>query len=665
MRLSYGYASRYSGIMDRLATSPSVTFPLSSATGLPALGDVFRIAFEHSAAGISIAGQTGEYLHANRAFCEFVGYSLDELRQLDMTDLVHQDDQPRAGELRERMLSGAMSEARWERRYIHKSGLQIWGLLTTTLVRDDRGDPAYFISQVIDISDRKLAEEALQRAEARSRALIGAMQDVILVLDRQGTYIDIAPSATDRLYRPPRDLLGRRIHDIFPTDQADGFLRNITDALDRRAPVETAYDLEIRGERIFFEATVSPLPDDRVVFVARDVTARKKAEQALRESEDQLRQAQKMEAVGQLAGGIAHDFNNLLMAIMSNAELAALELSAGSPAGEHIEEIKHASRRARSLTQQLLAYSRKQMLQPRVLDMNLVVRDTEQIVHRLIGENIAMAVALEPVLGQVRADPGQLVQVLINLVVNARDAMPGGGQLTIESSNRDFTLVQARAHRGLKPGRYVSLQVRDTGVGMDEQTIARIFEPFFTTKPPGQGTGLGLSTAYGIVKQSGGYIAVDSVIGSGTTFTILLPRVFEESEVVTPAAQDAPATQSRGTVLLVEDEAAVREATKRMLRKFGFTVIEAKHGRDALLLWDEHGSSVDVVLTDVVMPAMGGAELARTLRALRPDLRVVFMSGYTQGTLELSSMDETATRFLPKPFTADQLVGTLRELIAG
>jgi len=628
------------------------------------LGDVFRIAFEQSAAGISVAAPSGDYLHANLAFCELVGYSVDELRTLRMTDLMHRDDRGKASELRERMLRGDVVEARWERRYIHKSGLAMWALLTTTLVRDEHGQPAYFISQVIDISDRKLAEEALQRAEARSRALIGAMQDVILVLDRDGTYLDIAPSANDRLYRPATELVGRRMHEILPRDQADLFLKHICQALDSRAPVDLAYDLDIRGERVSFEATISPLPEDRVVLVARDVTERLQTEQALRESEDQLRQAQKMEAVGQLAGGIAHDFNNLLMAIMSNAELAALELSADSAAGSHIEEIKSASRRARSLTQQLLAFSRKQMLQPRVLDMNTVVGEAEQILRRLIGENIAMSVALDPKLGQVRADPGQLAQVLVNLAVNARDAMPRGGQLTIESMNRDVSASETRARRGLKEGRYVALQVRDTGIGMDPETEARIFEPFFTTKPPGQGTGLGLSTVYGIVKQSGGYIAVDTAPHAGTTFTILLPRVFEAFEPVPIAVPEVPATTSRGTVLLVEDEAAVREATKRMLRKYGFNVIEAKHGQDALLLWENEGEAVDVVLTDVVMPAMGGAELARTLRERRPDLRVVFMSGYTQGTLELSSMDEAATRFLPKPFTADQLVGTLRDLIA-
>ena len=648
--------------MNRPATTVEAGEP--SFRLVPSLADVFRIAFEQSAAGISVTAISGEYIHANAAFCEFVGYSVDELRRLSMYDLMHPDDRGRVSETKDAMLRGELTEARFERRYLHKSGLALWALLSSTLVHGDDGKPAYFLSQVIDISDRKLAEEALHRAEARFRALIGAMQDVILVLDRNGVYTDIAPSATDRLFRSPAELLGRRLHDVFPAHQANMFLSAVQRALDSRRVVELPYDLDINGTRYWFEATVSPLPDDRVVWVARDVSARHQAEHALRESEDQLRQSQKMEAVGQLAGGIAHDFNNLLMAIMSNAELAALELPSGSAAGANIEEIKSASRRARSLTQQLLAFSRKQMLQPRVLDLNTVVREAEQILRRLIGETISMVVVLDPKTGHVRADQGQLAQVLMNLVVNARDAMPAGGQLTLETCNREITSADAQHHRGLVPGSYVALLVRDSGIGMDDETKTRIFEPFFTTKPPGQGTGLGLSTVYGIVKQSGGYIAVESMASSGTTFTIFLPRVFEEAEPAAPApAQESATSTSRGTILLVEDEAAVREAAKRMLRKYGFTVIEAKNGQDALMQWDREQSTVDVVLTDVVMPTMGGAELARELRQRRPNLKVVFMSGYTQGTLELSSLDESASRFLPKPFTTDQLIGTLRELL--
>jgi two-component system cell cycle sensor histidine kinase/response regulator CckA len=649
--------------MLQLATVPTAP-PSSSLRQLPILGDVFRLAFEQAAAGISVVAPSGDYLHANQAFCEFVGYSLDQLRSMSFRSLLHPDDRARSTELVDQMLRGEISEARWERRFVHKSGLSLWALVTTTLVRTEKGEAGYFISQLVDISDRKQAEEALQRAEARSRALIGAMQDVILVLDGEGTYLDVASSARDRMFRPASEVLGRSLHDVFSREQADAFLATVRQALSTGAPVETSYELEIQGERCWFEATVSPLPEDRVVWVARDVTARSRAEQALRESEDQLRQAQKMEAVGQLAGGIAHDFNNLLMAIMSNAELAALELSESSPAAGHIDEIKNASRRARSLTQQLLAFSRKQMLQPRVLDMNGIVREAEQILRRVIGETIAMSVVLDPELGRVRADQGQLSQVLMNLAVNARDAMPHGGRLVVETINRDFDVKEARTHRGLREGRYVALKVSDTGTGMDEETKARIFEPFFTTKPPGQGTGLGLSTAYGIVKQSGGYIAVDTTAGKGTLFTVLLPRVFEAAEPTAGAPlSEAVQVQSRGTILLVEDETAVREATKRMLRKFGFTVLEAREGEEALRLFERDGNRVDVVLTDVVMPAMGGAELVRALRERHRDIRVVFMSGYTQGTLEPSAMDDGATRFLPKPFTGDQLFGALKELL--
>ena len=652
--------------MQRLATIPTMSDPQESPPGHDgtALGDVFRIAFEESAAGVSVVAPNGEYLHANRAFCELIGYSLDELRTLETSDLMHHDDLARAVEAKHKLLRGEATDGRWERRFVHKSGLTVWALLTSTVVRDEAGNPTCIISQVIDISDRKLAEEALQRAEARFRALIGAMQDVIIVLDRNGTYMDIAPSATEKLFRAPAHLLGRRLHDVFPPERADVFLGAVRRALESRAPVEISYELPVGADQIWFDATISPLPDDRVVWVARDVTARHLAEQALRDSEDQLRQAQKMEAVGQLAGGIAHDFNNLLMAIMSNADLAALEMPQESGAFTYIDEIKHASRRARALTQQLLAFSRKQVLQPRVLDLNAVVRDAEQILRRLIGETIALTIDLDASIGTVTADPGQLGQVLVNLCVNARDAMPGGGRLAISTRNRDIGETEASAHRGLRPGPYVELSVSDTGEGMDEPTRTRIFEPFFTTKPPGQGTGLGLSTAYGIVKQSGGYIAVSSEEGKGSIFEVFLPRMSDDSAgSAAPQPQEKPATEGRGTILLVEDESSVREAAKRMLRKYGYEVIEAANGQLALDLWDAKADSVDLVLTDVVMPAMGGAELVRHLRERRAGLKVVFMSGYTQGTLELASMDQRATRFLPKPFTADQLVGALKELL--
>ena len=624
--------------------------------------DVFRIAFDRSPEGITITAPSGEHLHANKAFCDFVGYSAEELRTRRMLDLTHPDDRPRASAARDRLVRGEIEQSNWERRFIHKSGLTFWGLVNTTLVRDTEGDPAYFISQIIDVSDRRMAEDAMRAAENRLRALIGAMRDAIVVLDQSGRYVDVAPSATDVLHRAPADLLGRRLHEVFASAQADEFMTAVHEALATRAPVELSYDLDVRGERCWFDSTFLPQAGDRVVWIIRDATARRQAEQALRESEEQLRQSQKMEAVGQLAGGIAHDFNNLLMAIMSNAELAAGDPSVSSSVSGYVDEIKNASRRARSLTQQLLAFSRRQMLQPVVLDLNSIVTESQLMIRRLMGATIAMDVKLCPEVGHVRADPGQLSQVLINLAVNARDAMPQGGRLTIASENVE---VGSRdpSKPGLKEGRYAALIVRDTGCGMTEEVRSRVFEPFFTTKPAGQGTGLGLSTAYGIVKQSGGYIDVETAPSAGTTFTVLLP-LSPESAVMPPTPlplENLP--PMHGTILLVEDEAAVRDATRRMLSRHGFTVVEAANGVDAMDLWERQAHTIDIVLTDVVMPSMGGADLVRALRQRRPGLRVVFMSGYTQGALDLSEIDENTTRFLNKPFTHDRLLATLRVLL--
>jgi PAS domain S-box-containing protein len=643
--------------MDLLAPTEKVSPSTSS------MEDVFRVAFERSAAGMAITSSSGEHLHVNRAFCEFVGYSPEELQARRMLDLTHPDDRLRASTMRDRLVRGEIAQASWERRFIHKSGLTFWALVTTTLVRDEEGDAAYYVTQILDISDRRQAEDALRSAETRFRALIGAMRDVIVVLDRSGRYVDVAPSATELLHRPPEELLGQTLHDVFSSAQADRFLSWVHKALDTHVPVEELFDLEIRGERLWFDATMLPQGRDRVVWISRDATPRRRTEVALRESEEQLRQAQKMEAVGQLAGGVAHDFNNLLMAIMSNAELASIELPASSAMASYIDEIKNASRRARSLTQQLLAFSRKQMLQPVLLDLNEVVRDSQLMVQRLMGAGIALDVTLDPALGRVLADPGQVSQVLINLAVNARDAMRSGGRLSIATFNRRVTDDDARLRPGLRPGPYVAIAVRDTGTGMTPDVEARVFEPFFTTKPLGQGTGLGLSTAYGTVKQSGGYIDVATTLMVGTTFTVLLPSVAAPADAVSPPPGSTRPAQARSTILLVEDDSAVRDAAKRMLTRGGFTVLEATNGAEAVELWDRDADTIDVVLTDVVMPAMGGADMVRTLRKRRPGVRVVFMSGYTQGSLEISDEDQGATRFLAKPFSADQLIGTLKHLL--
>ena len=381
------------------------------------------------------------------------------------------------------------------------------------------------------------------------------------------------------------------------------------------------------------------------------------------EREAHLRQSQKMEAVGQLAGGIAHDFNNLIAVILLHSELMLRHLVQDSDVRRRAEEIRKAADRAASLTRQLLAFSRKQVLQPRVLDLNAAVAETNKMLRRLIGEHIELVTVTEPGLGKIKADPGQLEQVIMNLVVNARDAMPKGGMLAIETANVELDENYAGRHIAVQPGRYVMLAVSDTGKGMDAEEQARIFEPFFTTKEQGKGTGLGLSTVYGIVKQSGGNIWVYSELGLGTTFKVYLPRVDQDVEQVEPGAAQTLLPQGTETVLLVEDEEMIRQAAREILEVNGYRVLEASSGKEALVICRMHEGPIDIMLTDVVMPQMGGRELAERLKPLRPAMKVLYMSGYTDDAIAHHGVLEAGTAFLEKPFSARALAQRVREVL--
>jgi signal transduction histidine kinase len=379
--------------------------------------------------------------------------------------------------------------------------------------------------------------------------------------------------------------------------------------------------------------------------------------------EDQLRQAQKMEAVGQLAGGVAHDFNNLLTAIVSSSELAAGELEENHPVREYLDEIQRATERAADLTRQLIAFSRRQVLRLETLDLAEVVLDCERMLRRVIREDVRLETHLIEGVPPVRADRGQLGQILMNLVVNARDAMLGAGVLTIATGYREVDAATASTQRGLTPGAYSLLVVQDTGMGMDDAVRARIFEPFFTTKDPGKGTGLGLSTVYGIVKQVGGYIQVESAPGSGAKFTIHLPSVRGVPAKRAPAPPVRTQLRGTETVLIVEDEAGVRLPTKRILAAHGYRVLEACDGMTALALAERHEGTIDLLLTDVVMPGMGGAELARRLRMVRPELRVVYMSGYSTEAVATHGILTPGATFLQKPFSIEELAGQIRDIL--
>ena len=417
----------------------------------------------------------------------------------------------------------------------------------------------------------------------------------------------------------------------------------------------TGEDLEIATA--FASQATAALENARLYREAQEAYA------SLAQTQAQLGQSQKMEAVGRLAGGIAHDFNNLLTVVIGRSELALARLRGDDPLRRDLGLIQSTSQRAAGLVRQLLAFSRKQVLRPEVLDLGAVVAGLQGMLRRLIGEDIDLLAVVAPGLGRVTADPGQLEQVIVNLVVNARDAMPGGGRITIETANVDLDEAVAAEREGLRPGAYVRLAVRDTGHGMDAETQARIFEPFFTTKEVGKGTGLGLATVYGIVKQSEGAIRVESQAGRGTTFTIHLPRVPEEAAPAPAAA--APATLLRGTetILLVEDDPELRALGIEVLQASGYTVLEAREGNEALLVMERHPGPLHLLVTDVVMPRMGGRALAERLASLRPELRVLFMSGYSEAAIAQHGVLDPGTAFMPKPFTPEGLTRKVREVL--
>jgi signal transduction histidine kinase len=414
------------------------------------------------------------------------------------------------------------------------------------------------------------------------------------------------------------------------------------------------------GRRVLVEMHVSRAMKNGVpvgrLAVARDITER-------RSLEDQLRQAQKMEGIGRLAGGIAHDFNNLLTAIGGRCYLVLDQLAPDHPLRHDLEIVQDAAERAARLTHQLLAFSRKQVLEPRVLDLTATVADIEPLLQRLIGEDIEVTMTLGSALGSVKVDPGQIEQLIINLAVNARDAMPQGGRLTLLTANVSLDEAYARLHAGVEPGRYVMLVVNDTGHGMDATTQARIFEPFFTTKEEGKGTGLGLATVYGIVKQSNGHIAVESAPGQGATFKIYLPIVDALPTTDAPVKGSGATPRGSETVLLVEDDEALRSLAREILQVQGYTVLEAGVPGDAMRIAAGHQTPIHLLVTDVVMPQMNGKQLADRLRSGRPELKVLFMSGYTDSAIVEHGVLEPGIQFLHKPFTPAGLGAKVREAL--
>jgi len=487
--------------------------------------------------------------------------------------------------------------------------------------------------------------------------------DMIALVDANGRRLYTSPSHQKLLGYSAEELTRTPAYEQIHPDDRESVIATTAQA--RQSGVVRRLEYRVRhkdGRWLVVESTASVVrnygKDENLVIVNRDITDRKQLE-------EQLYLSQKLEAIGRLSGGVAHDFNNLLGVIIGYSEALQRQIGKDDPVREAIDEIQNAGKRAALLTQQLLAFSRKQVLEPKVLDLNIVVFEVEKMLRRLIGEDIELKIVLRDGLGMVKADRGQIDQVILNLAVNARDAMLKGGRLMVETSNAVLDEADVNRFRYVVPGAYVLLRVTDTGCGMDAELQSHIFEPFFTTKEPGKGTGLGLATVYGVIKQSGGYIWVDSEVGKGTAFKIYLPRVEESREIA--MEHESPTrtfTRRSRTILLVEDEHSLRKLTRNTLNELGHSVLEASDALQALEVARQTDSVIDLLLTDVVMPGMSGRALADKLSAARPDIKILYMSGYTDGAVATHGVLETGISILRKPFTRDELTARVDEILA-
>jgi len=593
------------------------------------------------------------------------GYSCEEMVGHSLAILLPSDRSAEVEEILTRIRSGERV-APYETRWVKKGGETIQVSLHVSPFRDADGEIVGASTIAHDISERNQAKEQL-RDERFANALLESVQVGIVACDERGILTLFNQVARSWHGLPAEPLPAEKWAENYGWRLPDGRtpLKKEEIPLFRALEGERVSDVEMmivpkQGEARTVLASGRPIVDSEghklgAVAAMIDISERKCLEQ-------QFRHSQKMEAVGRLAGGVAHDFNNLLTIITGYSQMIQRNLEPGSPIKAHVDAILKSGERAAALTRQLLAFSRRQDFSPRIMDLNAVVGNTEKMLHRLIGEDIELLTVLSAGIGMVKGDHGQIEQVIMNLAVNARDAMPNGGRLTLETANVELDEAYARGHMPVEPGSYVMLAVTDTGCGMDAPTQAHIFEPFFTTKEPGKGTGLGLATVYGIVKQHGGNIWVYSEPGHGTAFKIYLPCAEMSAVKVEPHRAAARELRGSETILVVEDEPDVRSLVVRLLRSMGYWVLEASRADEAMMVCRRHKGPVHLLLTDVVMPQMSGRDLLDRLRPLRPDVRVLFTSGYTEEALH-NRMLERDTAFLQKPFTEDALARKVRDVL--
>ncbi|MCF8043417.1 MAG: PAS domain-containing protein [Desulfarculaceae bacterium] len=779
-----------------------ITSRKQAETALRESEELFRHAFDNASTGVCLVDPQGRLIRSNDRLCEIFGYSRTELEGMSVNDIAHPDDRDLSPAFMKQSLTGEISNALFEKRYVHKEGHIVWGQVSSSLVRDAQGKPQYFVSHITDITARKQAEETLQAREALlnevgSIAKIGGWEMDLATRQAtwtKGTYdiVEIDPGqpvpgpddhldyylpehrpvvaeamralveqdkplAFDaqlktakgrqvwvralgraervdgkavKLYGTLQDVTERKkveqalqesqqqlkgIGDNLPTGMIYQIVRekngletftyvsegvkelfnctpeeamadanyvysqvleddvpNLVKAQEKAVASLSIFDAEMRVKKSgggfrWIRATSKPtrIGSGRTLWngVAQDISNVKKLEEERFNLESQLRQSQKMEAIGTLAGGVAHDFNNILSAIIGYTELTLDDLGDAYPVRDNLEQVLKSSWRARNLVSQLLAYSRKQVLEMKTFTLNDLIKQNQSMLSRIIGEDIRLKVSLSPDAGFVRADFNQIEQVMLNLVGNARDAMPEGGRLTIETSNVELDEEYASNHPGAEPGSYVMLAVSDDGPGIAENIREHIFDPFFTTKEVGRGTGLGLATVHGIVKQHLGNIYVYSELGHGSTFKIYLPRTAERPEIITNRGEISNLVGGAETILVAEDENVVREFIVRVLTRLGYRVLEAEHGPAALDLMREADNQVDILLTDVIMPKMNGKELYERLRVEKPGIKVLYISGYTDNVIAHHGVLDDGTAFLQKPLAIATLAKKIRQVL--
>lgn len=603
----------------------------------------------------------GTILSWNAGAETMYGYSADEIVGRNISLLAPPEKQGEIAEILEKLRAGQHIR-RFTTERVRKDGSRMTVGLTITPIIGPTGEITAASTIARDITEFVQARQSLRESEASYRMLFEGNPQPMYVFDRETlAFLAVNNAATEHYGYTRDEFLKMSIKDIRPIEDVNLVIDKLTEQPDSgllRAGTwkhckknGTLIDVEITAHMLTF----SDRPANLVLV--RDITDKK-------DLEEQLRQAQKMEAVGQLAGGIAHDFNNIITAISGYSELTSRVLPPHSRLHKNVDEIKKAAGRAAALTNQLLAFSRKQILKPAVIDVNQLVRETSMMLQRIVGEDIEFITKLDTEIENISADPTQIQQVLMNLVVNSRDAMQNGGKLVIETAQAVLSHDYADLHLAVKAGRYVMLAVSDTGSGMDQKTRARAFEPFFTTKDPGKGTGLGLSTVYGTVKQSGGNIWIYSEPGRGTTVKVYLPSIgIQEPKILT---KPEPEEQLNGseTILVVEDEDVVRDLTREFLTMHGYNVIDSPDPESAKIICADHDGPIDLLLTDVVMPGMGGADLAKILKRVRPEMKILFMSGYTDEAIVQHGVLAANSELLQKPFSSEELARKVRQVLA-